>query len=188
MDGLTGTGSDRFTRVAPRVRRANTEEKPAKPAGRLLSAAGALILAVLATVTAGCSAEIRENLPRPPIPTTVSVFVSEDGVTVAPERIGVPGKRPINLNQNANAQLGQAPQVRDATVDFRIANQINRPVALLIEGPAERVARLPGTGSTAFQMALPTGIYRLASPATEGTALLSVGPSRVSSGTSVLTP
>lgn len=146
------------------------------------------MIAALGLVATGCSAEIRENVPRPPIPTTVSVYVSEDGVLVSPERIAVPGRRPINVNQNANAQLGQAPQVRDATVDFRVANQIGRPVALVIEGPADRLTRLPGTGSTSFQMALPTGIYRLGSPAAIDTALLSVGPSRVSSGTSVLTP
>ncbi len=107
---------------------------------------------------------------------------------MTPRRISVPGARPININQNADAQLGQAPEIEDATVDFRIANQIGRPVALVIEGPAERQVRLPGTGTTSFQMALPTGIYRLASPAARESARLSVGPSRVSSGTSVLTP
>lgn len=147
-----------------------------------------LLLAGAALVLAGCSAETRENLPRPPIPTTVSVFVSEGEVLVTPERIGVPGKRPVNITQNADAQLRQAPQVRNATVDFRVANQVGRPVTLVIEGPAERLARLPGTGTTSFQMALPTGIYRLASPAAGESARLSVGPSRVSSGTSVLTP
>lgn len=147
-----------------------------------------VLLGGLAVALAGCTAETRENLPRPPIPTTVSVFVSDGEVLVTPERIGVPGRRPINVNQNANAQLGQAPQVKDVTVDFRVANQVGRPITLVIEGPAERFARLPGTGTTSFQMALPTGIYRLASPAARDSARLSVGPSRVSSGTSVLTP
>jgi hypothetical protein len=154
--------------------------------GRLVA-----LLALVGAVTlgfAGCEAETRENLPRPPIPTTVSVFVAEGEVLVTPRRISVPGARPININQNADAQLGQAPEIEDATVDFRIANQIGRPVALVIEGPAERQVRLPGTGTTSFQMALPTGIYRLASPAARESARLSVGPSRVSSGTSVLTP
>lgn len=146
-----------------------------------MASAGALALG-------GCEAETRENLPRPPIPTTVSVFVSEGEVLVNPERIAVPGVRPVNITQNANAQLGQAREVEDTTVDFRIANQIGRPVALVIEGPAERLARLPGTGTTSFQMALPTGIYRLSAPAAGASTLLSVGPSRVSSGTSVLTP
>lgn len=141
-----------------------------------------------ALALAGCEAETRENLPRPPIPTTVSVYVSDGEVLVSPERIAVPGVRPVNITQNANAQLGQAREVADATVDFRIANQVGRPGTLLIEGPAERVARLPGTGTTSFQMALPTGIYRLSSPVAGASTRLSVGPSRVSSGTSVLTP
>ena len=156
------------------------------PAGRwlavlLVAGAGALALT-------GCAADTRENLPRPPIPTTVSVFVSDGEVRVNPERIAVRGVRPVNITQNANAQMGQAREVADATVDFRIANQVGRPVTLLIEGPAERLARLPGTGTTSFQMALPTGIYRLSSPGAGASTRLSVGPSRVSSGTSVLTP
>jgi len=149
---------------------------------------GLAVLAVLALVVAGCSAKTRENLPRPPIPTTVSVYLTEDGVRVTPERIGVPGKRPVNISQNANAELGQAPRIREVTVDFRVASQIARPVVLVIEGPAERLIRVPATGSTSFQMALPTGLYRVGSPASEDAARLSVGPSRVSSSTSVLTP
>lgn len=150
--------------------------------------AGASLVIALGLLIGGCSAKSRENFPRPPIPTTVSVFISEDRVRVTPEQIGVPGRRPVNISQNANAQLGQAPRVRNVTVDFRVANQIGRPVRLLIEGPAERLARLPATGSTSFQMALPTGLYRLGTSGSTNTARLSVGPSRVSSGTSVLTP
>lgn len=160
-------------------------ERPDRPRRAALTLA---LLGGLAVALAGCTAKTRENLPRPPIPTTVSVFVSDGEVLVTPERIGVPGRRPININQNANAQLGQAPQVKDVTVDFRVANQVGSPAVLLIEGPARRLARLPGSGTTSFQMALPTGIYRLASPAAGDSARLSVGPSRVSSGTSVLTP
>jgi hypothetical protein len=150
--------------------------------------AGASTLVALGLVVGGCSAKTRENFPRPPIPTTVSVYVSENGVRVTPEQIRVPGRRPVNISQNENAQLGQAPRVREATVDFRVANQVGRPVRLLIEGPTERLARLPATGSTSFQMALPTGLYRLGTSGSRNTARLSVGPSRVSSGTSVLTP
>ena len=185
---MTGRGSDRFSYVVVRVtlERKSSERAWGGPARRWLTAllatgAGALALS-------GCEAEMPENLPRPPIPTTVSVFVSDGEVLVSPERIAVPGARPINITQNANAQLGQAREIEDATVDFRIANQIGRPVSLLIEGPARRLARLPGIGTTSFQMALPTGIYRLSSPAAGASTRLSVGPSRVSSGTSVLTP
>lgn len=185
---MTGRWSDRFTGVVVRAIRLGGRSKGSRALGHRWAAACCLSLAGLALTTIGCAAETRENLPRPPIPTTVSVYLSEGGVLVTPKRIGVPGQRPINLNQNENAQIGQAPQVRGATVDFRVANQIGRPVALVIEGPIENLSRVPGTGTTSFQLALPTGIYRLASPAAEQSALLSVGPSRVSSGTSVLTP
>lgn len=188
MDRLTGRGSGRFTRVEVRSTRPGGRFKAFPASGRRWGLAGCIAVAGLALTTLGCAAETRENLPRPPVPTTVSVYLSEGAVLVTPERIGVPGQRPINLNQNENAQIGQAPQVREATVDFRIANQVGRPVALVIEGPVEKLSRIPGTGTTSFQLALPTGIYRLASPAAEQSALLSVGPSRVSSGTSVLTP
>ena len=146
------------------------------------------LLVLLGLGLGGCAAETRENFPRPPVPTTVSVYIGGDGVQVNPERIGVPGQRPVNISQNANAQLGQAPRVRNAIVDFRVANDLDRPVPLVVEGPVERLTRLPATGSTSFKMGLPTGLYRLGTPALAGTARLSVGPSRVSSGTSVLTP
>lgn len=147
-----------------------------------------LTAAVAAVALAGCAANDEERLPRPPVPIPVSVAIDEDGVRVAPERVAIPGQVPVNLNQNANAGIGQAPQVEDSTIVFTVSNQTDAPVRLFLEGPVERTEPIPSGGTTDFQAALPTGIYRLASDSGSGTARLTVGRSRVSSGTSVLTP
>jgi hypothetical protein len=147
-----------------------------------------LLAATAAIALAGCSTNDEERLPRPPIPTPVSVAIDDQGVRVSPERIAVPGQRPVNINQNANAAIGQARQVEDATTILTVSNQVDRPARLVIEGPVERTEIIPPTGTTSFQVALPTGIYRLSSPRGPETSRLTVGPSRVSSGTSVLTP
>lgn len=147
-----------------------------------------LLAAATALFLAGCSADDEERLPRPPIPLPVSVAIDDDGVRVSPERVAIPGQVPVNINQNANAGIGQARQVDDATVVFTVSNQTDRPTLLLLEGPTEREERIPPRGTSDFQMALPTGIYRLGSNAGPATDRLTVGPSRVSSGTSVLTP
>jgi hypothetical protein len=150
-------------------------------ASLLLAAAAALSLA-------GCSADDEGRLPRPPIPIPISVAVDEDEVRISPDRVAIPGQRPVNINQNANAAIGQARQVEDATVVFTVSNRLDRPARLFVEGPAERVEPIASGGTADFQMALPTGIYRLSAPGVSGTGRLTVGPSRVSSGTSVLTP
>jgi hypothetical protein len=148
-----------------------------------------LLMAVVATsVLVGCSANDEERLPRPPVPIPVSVAIDEDGVRVSPDRIAIPGQVPVNLNQNANAGIGQARQVEDATVIVTVSNQTSAPERLVLEGPVGRTEPIPSGGTTDFQIALPTGIYRLSSNGGSGTDRLSVGPSRVSSGTSVLTP
>lgn len=147
-----------------------------------------LLVAFAAVVAAGCSADEEDRLPRPPVPVPVSVAIDEEGVRISPERIAIPGQRPVNITQNANAAIGQARQVEDATTVFTVSNQIDDSQRLFVEGPVERAERIPAGGTTDFQMALPTGIYRLSVPGYSGTARLTVGPSRVSSGTSVLTP
>lgn len=139
-------------------------------------------------IFAGCSAEEENRLPRPPVPIPVSVAIDEEGVRLSPERVAIPGQKPVNINQNANAAIGQARQVEDATVVFTVSNQTGAAARLFVEGPVGRGEIIPPGGTADFQMGLPTGIYRLSTPTTPGTGRLTVGPSRVSSGTSVLTP
>lgn len=147
-----------------------------------------MLTAAAALIFAGCSAEEEDRLPRPPVPIPVSVALDDDGARVSPNRIAIPGQRPVNITQNANAGIGQARQVEDATVVFTVSNQTDGPAPLLIEGPVEREEIVTAGGTADFQMALPTGIYRLSTRSGPGTDRLTVGPSRVSSGTSVLTP
>ena len=148
-----------------------------------------LLLGLSAAIAlAGCSADEESRLPRPPVPIPVSVAIDEEGVRLFPEQVAIPGQRPVNLNQNANAGIGQAGQVKDATVVFTVSNQTNTAARLFVEGPVGRGEIVPPGGTTDFQMALPTGIYRVSTPASPGTSRLTVGRSRVSSGTSVLTP
>lgn len=145
-----------------------------------LLAAGAIV--------AGCGAKSHENEPRPPIPSTVTVTVGADRVDVSPEASGEPGERGPYLNQNRNAPQNQADRDAPLVVNFAVANLTREDTELVIEGPEGRVEPLVGSGSAAFNMALPTGIYRLSSPASSDTTRITVGRSRISSGGDVLIP
>lgn len=145
-----------------------------------LLAAGAII--------AGCGAKTHENEPRPPIPFVVGVTVGDDGINVSPETAGRPGERGPYLNQNRNAPQNQADRKAPLVVNIAVANLTRKDTELVIEGPASRTEKLVGAGSAAFNMALPTGVYRLSSPASSKSTRLTVGRSRVSSGGDVLIP
>lgn len=153
--------------------------------GTLSCVSTALISAVL---LAGCTAERHKNDPRPPVVPVVSVSVSADRIEVAPRGIGLPGQLPINLNQNRNAPISQANPSDPAVVNFRISNIVRRAASLVLEGPVNRVYPMPPSSPASFTAGLKTGIYRLSSPASSDTALLAVGPSRISSANDVLTP
>ena len=73
-------------------------------------------------------------------------------------------------------------------MNFAIANLTDRATVLRMQGEVSRTVALTPGGSGSFMMALPTGIYRFSSPASSDTALLNVGPSRVSSGGDLLLP
>lgn len=146
------------------------------------------LLAGAAVVVASCEAKSHENDPRPPVPTTLSISVMSSEITVTPEEVGRVGRRPVNITQNRTAQVTQANPRRGAVVDVRVSSLTGEPSRLFLEGPVEEERPIPANGTTAFQIELPTGIYRLSSPASDDTARFSVGPSRVSSATDVLTP
>ena len=76
-----------------------------------LVAAGALL--------AGCGAKSHENNPRPPVPTVVSVAVSDETIeatAAAGSGVGEPGARQPYLNQNRNAPQNQADRDAPAVV------------------------------------------------------------------------
>lgn len=150
----------------------------------------AALLAASAAI-AGCGASTHENSPRPPVPTVVSVSVSEDEINAsaaAGQGVGEPGARQPYLNQNRNAPQNQADRKAPAVVNFAIANQTDRAGTLYMQGPVDRKVALTPSGSASFNIALPTGIYLFSSPVSSGTARLSVGRSRVSSGGDLLLP
>lgn len=141
-----------------------------------------------AAVLAGCTAESHENDPRPPVIPVVSVSVGADEITVAPRGIGLPGQLPVNLNQNNNAPISQADRNAPAVVDFRISNLVRRAAPLVLEGPVDRIYPMAPSSPAQFTAGLENGIYRLSSPASTGTTLFIIGPSRISSAGDVLTP
>lgn len=154
---------------------------------RGISSCVAALLAV-AVVISGCSASSHENESRPPIPTVVSVAVTGNAIEVTPEAVGLPGERQANIDQNRAAPQNQAEKGVPLVVKFALANEVSVPGRLLLEGPVKRVQPLVANGSASFKAGLPTGIYRLSSNLSTGTARMLVGPSRVSSSGDLLTP
>lgn len=140
-----------------------------------------------AALLAGCG-NVHENEPRPPIPAVITVTVDDGKIDVSPSAVGQPGERGPYLNQNANAPENQADRRAPLVTRFAIANLTRRDTRLVVEGPAGHTAPLVASGSADFTMAMPTGTYRLSSPASSGTVRLAVGRSRISSDGDVLIP
>lgn len=140
---------------------------------------------------AGCGAKSHENNPRPPVPTVVSILVTEDEINATAAEgsgVGEPGARQPYVNQNRNAPQNQADRQAPAVVNFAIANNTERPTVLRMQGPVNRRVVLTRSGSASFNMALPTGVYRFSAPVSSDTAILNVGANRVSSGGDLLLP
>lgn len=144
-------------------------------------------LAGATLLLAGCG-NVHENEPRPPVPAAIGVSIANQSIDVSPETSGAPGERGPTLNQNLNAPENQADRKAPLVVRIAVANLTRQNTVLRVEGPASHTERVIGSGSASFQMALPTGIYRLSSPASSGTVRFNVGPSRISSGGDVLIP
>lgn len=153
--------------------------------GTLLVTTALLAAGVLLSA---CGAESHPNGQRPPVPPVVSVSVGADSIEVSPGAVGVPGESPVNINQNNLAPENQADPDTPLVVQIAISNLVPKNTKLILEGPAEAEEDLTANGSGGFNKALPTGIYRLSSPASGGTARLLVGPSRVSASGDLLTP
>jgi hypothetical protein len=145
-------------------------------------------LLAAAALVAGCSAKSHENEPRPPIPTVVTVAISVKGIEVGPSAVGLPFERQPNISQNRTAPQNQAERGVPLDVRFALSNETSVPGRLLLEGAVRRVQPIVANGSGSFIAGLPSGIYRLSSNVSAGTARLVVGPSRVSSSGDLLTP
>lgn len=118
----------------------------------------------------------------------LSISVADDEILVSPEIVGKPGEIPVNINQNQDSPINQADPDAPAVVSVAVSNLTNRDTRLVLEGPVDYSEELTARGSADFQQALPTGIYRLSSPASTATKRFAVGPSRVSSSGDLLTP
>ena len=94
----------------------------------------------------------------------------------------------MNISQNDDSPQNQADQKAPAVVAVTISNLTARKTELILEGPVDQTVPVTASGPGSFQRALPTGIYRLSSPASSGTARFAVGPSRVSASSDLLTP
>lgn len=135
-----------------------------------------------------CGSKSHENDPRPPLAQVLSVSVSPESIEVTPRILGIPGKRPVNIRQNDVTAINQADPEVDSVIQFAISNLASVDTDLVLEGPVDLVTPLTANGSGGFNQALPNGIYRLSSPASEDTARFAVGPSRVSSNSDLLSP
>lgn len=144
-------------------------------------------LAGMALFVAGCG-QVHENQPRPPVPAVLGVTVAGDRIDVSPEAVGEPGETGPRLNQNRNAPENQSDRGAPLVVRIAVANLTRQRTRLIVEGPVGESVPLVGSGSASFQMALPSGIYLLSSPASAGTRRFTVGGSRISSGGDVLIP
>lgn len=133
----------------------------------------ALILSAAAAVTAlaACGDDDFENRPRPPVPIELTGVITEERVTVSPNRIGA-GPVVITIsNQDEEAHT----------------------VALVGEGVSERVGPINPEGTASIQKTLPTGRFRVRanSGGSEGSirpATIVVGEERESASDELLLP
>jgi len=143
-------------------------------------AAGALLSA--------CGAETHPNDPRPPVPQVLSVSIADDEILVSPRVVSLPGRRPMNISQNEDTTINQADQDAPAVVQIAVSNLTSENTEMVLEGPYETKQPMTPNGSGGFRAALPTGIYRVSSPASSASMRFAVGRSRVSSNSDLLTP
>jgi hypothetical protein len=157
-----------------------------KPA--IACALGALALAL---AVAGCGAQEHVNDPRPPIPTEITVSISDKSVNVQPADVGIAGKNQQPTSQNEGQTNPEISSNHPLDVVFTIANLTDVDTHLEIEGPKDGTSPIVVSSGTAqYQISLPTGAY-LVSAADIPSAVaahLNVGPDRVSSQNDLLLP
>lgn len=149
------------------------------------------MLGGLALALAGCGAEEHANDPRPPIPTTVSVSISESKVSAQPRAVGFAGETGQAISQNegvANPEIGSETPLN---VVFTVANLTGTDTRLEFQGAKDATSNLVVANGTArYEVSLPTGEYLIEAadiPTAVG-ARFSVGPDRVSSQNDLLLP
>lgn len=151
----------------------------------------ACALGALTLIGAGCGAEERVNEPRPQPPTRVSVAVTEDEITVRPERIAVGPEPDQQIPQNEGIEQPPVRSNAPLTVVLVSANLTDVNTRLQLRGPKDVTSGLLiANGNSTLLTELPTGVYEIVAtkiPSAEP-ASLGVGPVRTSSENDLLLP
>lgn len=139
---------------------------------------------------AGCSADGRENEPRPPIPAGISIQVTGGKISLAPGRVGFgPVSRQQVIADERDGEI-QGPPDQPLPVNVTIANTTPRPLRVELVGPSRRISPVvTATGTATMSTRLPSGIYRVRVAGRKGsTARLVVGPDRSSPQNDLMLP
>jgi hypothetical protein len=148
-------------------------------------------MGALALALAACGAEEHANDPRPPIPTEVTVSISENRVSAQPGVVGVGKASGQPLSHNADVENPKISSDTPLNVIFTIANLTDTDSQLEIQGPKDTTSvPIVGNGTARYEVALPTGEYLISAADIPGAlaARFSVGPDRVSSQNDLLLP
>lgn len=143
--------------------------------GRIRAAALVAGSALVAVALAGCGGEDKfANKPRPPVPLQLTGVITEERVTVSPDRVGA------------------------GPVIITVSNQTQRSHTITLEGDGVQVRETVGPvnplDTARIQQTLPQGSYEVragssqAMPKEIRAAKLEIGPPRKSSSGEVLLP
>jgi hypothetical protein len=153
----------------------------------------ACALAGLAAVAiAGCGVEEHANEARPQPPTRVSVAVSEDRITVEPDRIAFGEEPSQQIPQNVDTEQPRVGGDAPLQVALVVANLTDVDSRLEVRGPQADATSQPlvANGAVTLQAKLPTGVYTVTAADVPGAkpGKLVVGPYRSSSENNLLLP
>jgi len=151
----------------------------------------ACALGALGLILAGCGAEERVNDPRPQPPTRVSVSVTENAITVRPERIAIGPEPTQQIPQNEGIEQPVVRSKAPLDVVLVAANLTDTDSKLVLRGPRDvSSGELVANGNASQLTDLPTGVYEIAAAGLPDAkpARLVVGPLRTSSENDILLP
>lgn len=138
-----------------------------------LTRVGTLLALGAATAVGGCGEDDFENEPRPPVSLETSGVITEDRITISPDKFGA---GPIVLT---------------------ISNQTDESHTISLEGegiPPEEVGPINPQDTATIDKTLPPGTFELEASSEEGVfsdiepATITVGPERQSSSDDLLLP
>ena len=155
-----------------------------------LAIPGALVVG-LGLLGAGCGSESHPNVPRPPVAAEVTVAITDDRLSVSPDRIAFEGEGTTDISQNEQVVEPDADPDQPLLVNFTIANTTRRPTKLVLTGPEEAESNeITANGTTQLRTVLQTGSYRVRAPGVPRAlpVAFAVGPERKSAQSDLLLP